>query len=89
MSMFAPPEVVVCPVSMEDTSDQSHWVSPALISADALGSFSSEPGLLPPGEDGESFFSGPDGDYTSLPSYFTNPSHSRATPAYRHSSGQH
>uniref|UniRef100_UPI003AAF57BB GATA binding protein 1a isoform X1 n=2 Tax=Centroberyx gerrardi TaxID=166262 RepID=UPI003AAF57BB len=72
--------------SMEDSSEQSHWVSPALISSDPLGSFSSEPGLLPPGEEGEAFYSGPDTDYTSLPSFFSNPSHSRAPSAYRHSS---
>ncbi|XP_041673373.1 GATA binding protein 1a [Cheilinus undulatus] len=71
---------------MEDSSEQSHWVSPALLSSDPLASFSSEPGLLPPGEDGESFFSSQDTDYTSLSSFFSNPSHSRASSSYRHSS---
>ncbi|KAF7656868.1 hypothetical protein LDENG_00034770 [Lucifuga dentata] len=70
---------------MEDSSDQSHWISPALISSDPLSSFSSEPGLLPPGEDGEAFFSSPDIDYTGLPS-FSSPSHSRASSIYRQSS---
>lgn len=81
-------ELVVISVSMEDSSEQSHWVSPALLSSDPLASFSSEPGLLPPGEEGEPFFSNPETDFTSLPSYFSNPSHSRAPSAYRHSSGQ-
>ncbi|KAM3878378.1 GATA binding protein 1a [Diretmus argenteus] len=71
---------------MEDSSEQSHWVSSGLISSDPLGSFSSEPGLLPPGEEGEAFFSHPDTDYTSLPSFFPNPSHSRTPSVYRHSS---
>lgn len=75
-------------VSMEDSSEQSHWVSPALLSSDPLASFSSEPGLLPPGEDEEAFFSSQDTDYTSLPSFFSTPSHSRAPSAYRHGSGQ-
>ena len=76
------------PVSMEDSSEQSHWVSPALLSSDALAGFSSEPGLLPPVEEGESFFSGQDSDYSGLSSFFSNPSHSRAASTYRHSSGQ-
>ncbi|XP_044076357.1 GATA binding protein 1a [Siniperca chuatsi] len=71
---------------MEDSSEQSHWVSPALLSSDPLAGFSSEPGLLPPGEDGETFFSSQDTDYTGLPSFFSNPSHSRAPSSYRHSS---
>ncbi|XP_045561444.1 GATA-binding factor 2 isoform X2 [Salmo salar] len=71
---------------MEDSSEQSHWVSPALLSSDPLASFSSEPGLLPPGEEGEPFFSNPETDFTSLPSYFSNPSHSRAPSGYRQSS---
>ncbi|XP_059185624.1 GATA binding protein 1a isoform X2 [Centropristis striata] len=72
---------------MEDSSEQSHWVSPALLSSDPLAGFSSEPGLLPPGEVGEAFFSSQDPDYTSLPSsFFSSPSHSRAAPTYRHSS---
>ncbi|XP_074513323.1 GATA binding protein 1a [Sebastes fasciatus] len=71
---------------MEDSSEQSHWVSPALLSSDPLAGFSSEPGLLPPGEEGEAFFSSQDSDYTSLPSFFSTPSHSRAPPPYRHSS---
>lgn len=71
---------------MEESSEQSHWVSPALLSSDPLAGFSSEPGLLPPGEEGEAFFSSQDTDYASLPSFFTSPSHSRAPPTYRHSS---
>ncbi|XP_075997560.1 GATA binding protein 1a [Genypterus blacodes] len=71
---------------MDDSSDHSHWISPSLISSDPLASFSSEPGLLPPGEEGEAFFSSPDTDYSSLPSFFPNPSHSRASSAYRQSS---
>ncbi|KAM7402641.1 hypothetical protein PAMP_017862 [Pampus punctatissimus] len=71
---------------MEDSSEQSHWVSPSLLSSDPLAAFSSEPGLLPPGEEGEAFFSSQDTDYTSLPSFFSNPSHSRAPSTYRHSS---
>ncbi|MEQ2214856.1 hypothetical protein XENOCAPTIV_022096, partial [Xenoophorus captivus] len=46
------------PVSMEDSSDQSHWVSPTLLSSDPLAGFSSDAGLLTSGEDGEAFFSG-------------------------------
>ncbi|TNN67330.1 hypothetical protein EYF80_022437 [Liparis tanakae] len=69
---------------MEDLSEQSHWASPSLLSSDPLAAFSSESGLLPPGDDGEVFFSGPDADYTGLPSFFSNPSHGRAPPAYRH-----
>ncbi|AWP03343.1 putative GATA-binding factor 2-like [Scophthalmus maximus] len=71
---------------MEDSSEQSHWVSPALLSSDALAGFSSEPGLLPPVEEGEAFFSSQDADYSGLSSFFSNPSHSRASSAYRHSS---
>ncbi|XP_020489526.1 GATA binding protein 1a isoform X1 [Labrus bergylta] len=71
---------------MEDSSEQSHWVSSSLLTSDPLATFSSEPGLLPPGEDGEAFFSIQDTDYASLPSFFTNPSHSRAPSTYRHSS---
>ncbi|XP_074531226.1 GATA binding protein 1a [Halichoeres trimaculatus] len=70
---------------MEDSSEQSHWVSPALLSSDPLAGFPSETGLLPPGEDGEAFFSSQDTDYTSLPSFF-NSSHSRASSTYRHGS---
>lgn len=71
---------------MEDSSEQSQWVSPALIGSDPLGGFPSE--LLPPGEEGESFFSNPETDYSSLHSYFSSPSpsHSRAPSTYRHSS---
>lgn len=83
------PQVEAFPVSMEDTAEQNHWVSPALLSSDPLASFSSESGLLPPGEEGEAFFSSPDTDYTSLPSFFSNPSHNRAMSTYRQSSGQY
>ncbi|KAM4587595.1 GATA binding protein 1a [Odontesthes bonariensis] len=71
---------------MEDSSEQSHWVSPALLSSDPLAGFTSDHGLLPPGDEGEAFFSSQDTDYASLPSFFPNPSHSRAPSAYRHSS---
>ncbi|XP_069007763.1 GATA binding protein 1a [Embiotoca jacksoni] len=69
---------------MEDSSDQSHWVSPALLSSDPLAGFSSDPSLLPPGEEGEAFYSSQDTDYTTLPSFFSNPSHSRVPSTYRH-----
>nr|XP_046240633.1 GATA binding protein 1a [Scatophagus argus]XP_046240634.1 GATA binding protein 1a [Scatophagus argus]XP_046240635.1 GATA binding protein 1a [Scatophagus argus]XP_046240636.1 GATA binding protein 1a [Scatophagus argus] len=71
---------------MEDSSEQSHWVSTALLSSDPLASFSSEPSLLPPGEEAEAFFPGQVTDLASLPSFFSNPSHSRAPSTYRHSS---
>ncbi|XP_029007024.1 GATA binding protein 1a [Betta splendens] len=71
---------------MEDSSEQSHWASPALLGSDPLSSFSSEPGLLPPGDDGEAFFSGQDADYAGLPSFFSSPGHGRTPAAYRHSS---
>ncbi|KAK5934502.1 hypothetical protein CgunFtcFv8_014896 [Champsocephalus gunnari] len=70
---------------MED-SEQSHWVPPALLSSDPLAGFSSEPGLLPPGDEAEAFFSGQEPDYSGLHSFFSTPSHSRAPPTYRHSS---
>lgn len=75
-------------VGMEDSPEHSHWVSPSLLSSDALASFSSEPSLLPPGEASEAFFSGQDSDLTGLASFFPSPNHSRAPPAYRHSSGR-
>ncbi|XP_041807594.1 GATA binding protein 1a [Chelmon rostratus] len=71
---------------MEDSSEQSPWVSPTLLSSDPLAGFSSEPGLLPPGEEGEAFFTSQDTDYTSLPSFYSNPSHGRVPSTYRHSS---
>jgi len=77
------------PANMEDSSEQSHWVSPALLSSDPLAGFTSDPGLLPPGDEGEAFFSSQDTDYASLPSFFPNPSHSRVPSTYRHSSGEH
>uniref|UniRef100_A0A3P9LCU8 GATA binding protein 1a n=1 Tax=Oryzias latipes TaxID=8090 RepID=A0A3P9LCU8_ORYLA len=71
---------------MEDSSEQSHWVSPSLLSSDPLASFSSDPGLLP-SEEGEAFFSSQDSDFTGLPSFFSpNQGHSRAQSSYRHSS---
>ncbi|KAG7229666.1 hypothetical protein INR49_012710 [Caranx melampygus] len=79
-------QLLSVPVTMEDSSEQSHWVSPALLSSDPLAGFSSESGLLPPGEEGEAFFSSQDTDYTSLPSFFSSPSHSRTPSSYRHSS---
>ncbi|XP_070707230.1 GATA binding protein 1a [Pempheris klunzingeri] len=71
---------------MEDSSEQPHWASPALLGSDPLAAFPSEPGLLPPGDDGEAFFSSQDADYAGLPSFFSNPSHGRAPTAYRHGS---
>lgn len=73
-------------VSMDDSSEQSHWVSPALLSSDPLAGFPADSSLLAAGEDGDSFFSGQDTDYSSLPSFFSSPSHSRAPSTYRHSS---
>uniref|UniRef100_A0A1A7XBB8 GATA binding protein 1a n=1 Tax=Iconisemion striatum TaxID=60296 RepID=A0A1A7XBB8_9TELE len=70
---------------MEDSSDQSHWVSPTLLGSDPLAAFSSDPGLLPP-EESEAFFSGLDSDFTGLPSFFPNPTHRRASSTYRHNS---
>uniref|UniRef100_A0A668T5F1 GATA-type domain-containing protein n=2 Tax=Oreochromis aureus TaxID=47969 RepID=A0A668T5F1_OREAU len=78
--------LAVLPANMEDSSEQSHWVSPSLLSSDPLAAFSSDSGLLPPGEEGETFFTGQDTDYTSLPSFFSTPSHSRAPAPYRHGS---
>ncbi|XP_014825986.1 PREDICTED: endothelial transcription factor GATA-2-like [Poecilia mexicana] len=71
---------------MEDSSDQSHWASPTLLSSDPLAGFPSDPGLLTTGEEGEAFFSAPDADYAGLSLFFPNPSHSRAASSYRHSS---
>ncbi|CAL8403054.1 unnamed protein product [Arctogadus glacialis] len=70
---------------MEDSSEQSHWASPALLSSDSLGVFSSDTGLLSSVEEGDAFFSHPEVDYSGLPSYFSNPPHSRAPSAYRNS----
>ncbi|CAL9704289.1 unnamed protein product [Knipowitschia caucasica] len=68
---------------MEDSSEHSHWDSPSLLSPDPLSSFSSEAGLLPPGDEAESFFTAVDSDYI-LPSFFN--STSRPLSSYRHSS---
>lgn len=73
---------------MEDSPEHSHWASPTLLSSDALAAFSSEPSLLPPGEESEAFFSGQDADLAALPSFFPSPNHGRAPPAYRHGSGR-
>ncbi|XP_026163469.1 GATA binding protein 1a [Mastacembelus armatus] len=70
---------------MEDSSEQSHWVSPALLNADPLASFT-EPSLLPTGEEGEAFFPSQDTDYTGLPSFFSSSNNSRAPSTYRHNS---
>ncbi|XP_033823033.1 GATA binding protein 1a [Periophthalmus magnuspinnatus] len=66
---------------MEDSSEHSHWESPSLLTSDPLSSFSSEGGLLPPGDEGESFFSASDSDYI-LPSFFN--STTRPSSTYRH-----
>ncbi|XP_068172254.1 GATA binding protein 1a [Antennarius striatus] len=71
---------------MDDSSEPSQWVSPALLSSDPLAGFSPESGLLPPGEEGEAFFSSQDPELASLPSFFSNPSHTRSPASYRHSS---
>ncbi|KAM9859517.1 GATA binding protein 1a [Aulostomus maculatus] len=68
---------------MEDSSEQSPWGSTGLLISDPLAGFSSETGLLPPGEEGEAFFSSQDADYTT---FFSSPSHSRPTSTYRHTS---
>lgn len=75
-------------VRMEDSSEPSHWGSPSLLASDPLAGFPSEPSLLPPGDDGDSFFSSQDADLAGLPSFFSSPANSRAPPSYRHSSGQ-
>nr|XP_057930182.1 GATA binding protein 1a [Doryrhamphus excisus] len=71
---------------MEDSSEPSHWVSSSLLGSDPLVAFSSESSLLPPGENSDAFFSCQDADYTSLSSFFSSPSPSRAASTYRHSS---
>ncbi|KAG7276000.1 hypothetical protein CRUP_028557 [Coryphaenoides rupestris] len=70
---------------MDDSSEQSHWATPALLSSDSLGVFSPETGLLPSVEEGDAFFSNPEVDYAGLSSYFSNPIHSRAPSTYRNS----
>ncbi|XP_030633149.1 GATA binding protein 1a [Chanos chanos] len=70
---------------MENSAEQSRWVSPNLVSSDPLVPFSSEPGILPPEEDGEPFYSSSDTDFPSLPSYFSTGNQGRASSAYRHS----
>lgn len=69
---------------MEDSSEQSHWESPGLLISDPLSSFSSEGGLLPPGDEGESFFSASDSDYI-LPSFFNT---SRPPSTYRNNTAR-
>ncbi|XP_061113802.1 GATA-binding factor 1-A [Conger conger] len=70
---------------MEDSSEQSRWVSSAVIGPEGMTNFSSEPGLLPQTEEEEALYSTAETDFTSLASYFPSPSRSRAAPAYRHS----
>lgn len=72
---------------MEESSEPPHWGSPSLLTSDPLAGFSSEAGLLPPGDDSDSFFSSQDGDLAGLPNFFSSPPPSRALPSYRHSSG--
>ncbi|XP_006625356.2 GATA-binding factor 1-A [Lepisosteus oculatus] len=69
---------------MEDSAE-TRWVSPVLIGPDPLSGFPSEQGLIQTAEEPESFYSSVDSDFTTLPSYFSSPAHSRAAPAYRHS----
>ncbi|XP_013882693.1 GATA binding protein 1a [Austrofundulus limnaeus] len=71
---------------MDDSSEQSHWVSPSLLGSDPLAAFSSDSGLLASGEEAEAFFSGQDADFSSLPNFLSSPSHSRTPTGYRHGS---
>ncbi|KAL0181157.1 hypothetical protein M9458_023563, partial [Cirrhinus mrigala] len=68
---------------MENSSEQSRWVSPSLISPDPLANYTTEPGLLPPSEDDEPFYSSSETDL--LPSYYSTSGQSRASSSYRHS----
>ncbi|XP_051768230.1 GATA binding protein 1a [Ctenopharyngodon idella] len=68
---------------MENSSEQSRWVSPSLTSPDLLANYTTEPGLLPPGEDDEPFYSSSEADL--LPSYYSSNAQSRASSSYRHS----
>ncbi|KAK9966587.1 hypothetical protein ABG768_003689 [Culter alburnus] len=68
---------------MENSSEQSRWVSPGLTSPDLLANYTTEPGLLPPGEDDEPFYSSSEADL--LPSYYSSSAQSRASSSYRHS----
>ncbi|KAL4646266.1 GATA-binding factor 1-like [Arapaima gigas] len=70
---------------MEDSSEQSRWMTPALIGAEVMGGFSSESGLLTQGEEGEGLYSSVDADFATLPPYFSSPGNTRAVPTYRHS----
>lgn len=71
---------------MENSSEQSRWVSSSLISPDQLANYTTEPGLLPPGEDDEPFYSSSETDL--LPSYYSTSGQSRASSSYRHSPGE-
>ncbi|XP_065098176.1 GATA binding protein 1a [Paramisgurnus dabryanus] len=71
------------PAEMENSSEQSRWVSPNLISPDPLASYTTDPGLLPSVEDDEPFYSNSETDL--LPSYYSTSSQSRASSSYRHS----
>lgn len=71
---------------MENSSEQSRWVSPSLISPDQLANYTTEPGLLPPGEDDEPFYSSSETDL--LPSYYATSGQNRASSSYRHSPGE-
>ncbi|XP_049589490.1 GATA binding protein 1a [Syngnathus scovelli] len=73
---------------MEESSEPSHWVSSSLLGSDTLAAFSSESGLLPPGEDGDAFFSSQDADYTNLSSFFSSPSQNRTPSTYRNGSAR-
>lgn len=71
---------------MENSSEQSRWVSPNLVSPDPLAGYTTEPGLLPPGEDDEPFYSNSETDLIS--SYYSTSGQSRASSSYRHSPGE-
>ncbi|XP_061687254.1 GATA binding protein 1a [Syngnathoides biaculeatus] len=71
---------------MEHSFEPPQWVSSSLLGSDPLPAFSSEAGLLPPGDDGDAFFSSQDTDYTNLSTFFSNQSQNRTPSAYRNSS---
>ncbi|XP_041093059.1 GATA-binding factor 2-like [Polyodon spathula] len=67
---------------MDDTAEQSHWISPVLI--DTLPTFP-EQNLLQPAEEPDSFYTSGETDFSSLPPYYSSPAQSRAGGGYRHS----
>ncbi|XP_033858547.1 GATA-binding factor 2-like isoform X2 [Acipenser ruthenus] len=67
---------------MDDTAEQSHWISPVLI--DPLPTFP-EQNLLQPADEPDSFYTSGETDFSSLPPYYSSPAQSRAGGGYRHS----